>query len=274
MVYSNLRPAEALLRLSRLGIPYVELSYDNFSTLRKSGIDFTTLVNEVMNIHSSISSKVLIGHLPYGELINKAVVVSEQDKVIRELRRWVEFYSNIGIKVAAIHIPYQLAGPSDTSITFPQKIRDSCILFFKSLVKLGREYSLVLAVENRFERGIFGYLPYDLLDIINSVGDDYLRLCLDVGHAHINGISPKEYYKILHPNVVLIHLHDNDGSKDLHLPPYLGGIDWDGFLSTLKQLGYNGNYVLEVLCNDNIQRCDNIVNLLKILSNYLINSLP
>lgn len=274
MVYTSLKPSEALLRLSVLNMP-LELSFDNFQHYRKSlGVDYTTLMNEVRHTYTTLSSKLTVGHLPYGELLNRAVDIEQQEKVVDDLGKWISFYAELGIKVAAVHVPYVLPGLNDSSTTYPLKLKESCRKFFKFLVKVGREYNVVLAVENRFERGIYGYLPNDLLELINDVGDEYLRLCLDVGHAHVNGIPPKEYYRALHPHITLIHLHDNDGSKDQHLPPYLGSIDWRGFINTLRELSFKGNYVLEVLCNDHIQRCDNVAYLLRVLATYLLNELP
>ncbi|MEM2376427.1 MAG: sugar phosphate isomerase/epimerase, partial [Sulfolobales archaeon] len=153
----------------------------------------------------------------------------------------------------------------EDSLTYPQRIKEVNKDFFKKLAYIGREFSLTLAVENRYERGIYGYLPKDLIELVNNINDDHLKICLDTGHSVINGFQPSEYYKSLHPYVALIHAHDNDCSKDLHLPPYTGCIDWDSFLNTLKEFKYNNIMVFEVACSDSLRRCDNMVVVLKML---------
>jgi sugar phosphate isomerase/epimerase len=34
--------------------------------------------------------------------------------------------------------------------------------------------------------------------------------------------------------IAAVHLHDNHGEKDEHLPPYEGDIDWEAAIKTLK----------------------------------------
>ena len=46
-----------------------------------------------------------------------------------------------------------------------------------------------------------------------------------------------------------VHLHDNDGHRDLHLPIGTGRIDWDRFIPRLKGV-YDGTVTMEVFSND------------------------
>jgi len=48
---------------------------------------------------------------------------------------------------------------------------------------------------------------------------------LDLGHAHING-NLEESLQALSRHMAAMHVHDNDGVKDLHKPPYTGTIRW------------------------------------------------
>ena len=47
-----------------------------------------------------------------------------------------------------------------------------------------------------------------------------------------------------------VHLHDNDGRSDLHLPPGAGTIDWAAVVLALKDAGYDGTITLEVFSRD------------------------
>ncbi|MEM1826897.1 MAG: TIM barrel protein, partial [Desulfurococcaceae archaeon] len=69
------------------------------------------------------------------------------------------------------------------------------------------------------------------------------KICFDVGHAHVNGYNLLEFYKYIRNYLGVVHLHDNDGTKDQHLPPYSGSVDW---ASLLKYFNKNNLYVLEV----------------------------
>jgi sugar phosphate isomerase/epimerase len=42
-----------------------------------------------------------------------------------------------------------------------------------------------------------------------------------------------------------LHVHDNDGKRDIHQLPYHMAIDWDEILDALADVGYRGDFTLE-----------------------------
>jgi sugar phosphate isomerase/epimerase len=74
-----------------------------------------------------------------------------------------------------------------------------------------------------------------------------LRLCFDIGHAHLSDGVAKSL-EIMRDLVVTAHIHDNHGLKDEHLAPYeaaagdgkptgaSGSIDWKAALAELKSI--------------------------------------
>ena len=63
-----------------------------------------------------------------------------------------------------------------------------------------------------------------------------LRLCLDVGHAHMaDGVEAS--LETMKEFLVTSHVHDNHGEKDEHLPPFEGSIDWKAALAGLSAAG-------------------------------------
>jgi sugar phosphate isomerase/epimerase len=53
--------------------------------------------------------------------------------------------------------------------------------------------------------------------------------CLDVGHAHaFSPLEPRVWVERLGPRIVHLHVHDNAGDDDRHLPPGQGSIDFAG----------------------------------------------
>ena len=78
-----------------------------------------------------------------------------------------------------------------------------------------------------------------------------LRLHLDSGHAKLEGQGDrwKEYIERLGPKLGHVHLSDNDGSADQHLPlgaPPRGATDWPKHIRALRASGYDGTITLEV----------------------------
>jgi sugar phosphate isomerase/epimerase len=70
-------------------------------------------------------------------------------------------------------------------------------------------------------------------------------ICLDVGHAHIVG-DVMEAVETCSGHIVTTHLHDNGGTRDDHLIPGKGTIDWDGTMMAFQKVGYDGMQVFEL----------------------------
>ena len=89
---------------------------------------------------------------------------------------------------------------------------------------------------------------------LDKIGDDpgktNLGICIDVGHAYISqdaGREPiKNYIERYKGQLVHLHLHDNFGDDDEHLPIKDGSIDWQNLADTLKAVEYHGPAVLEL----------------------------
>lgn len=59
-------------------------------------------------------------------------------------------------------------------------------------------------------------------------------ICLDLGHAHIDGGLVHEIFHAA-PYLITLHAHDNFGVRDQHLPPGRGNIDWPLAMSILRR---------------------------------------
>lgn len=55
---------------------------------------------------------------------------------------------------------------------------------------------------------------------------EFLGICFDSGHA-ILGRDRTDAYAPLFDRLAVLHLHDNDGIDDQHLPVYDGAVKWD-----------------------------------------------
>ncbi len=71
----------------------------------------------------------------------------------------------------------------------------------------------------------------------------------DIGHLNIFGREPVKYLCRYKDKLMHVHLHDNNGIDDLHLPIGSGNIDWDHLVSVLKSI-YNGTITLEIFSDD------------------------
>jgi sugar phosphate isomerase/epimerase len=61
-----------------------------------------------------------------------------------------------------------------------------------------------------------------------------VKLCFDVGHAHLEG-SVSAGVEAARELIATTHVHDNGGERDDHFLPYDGTIDWNAALAALPQ---------------------------------------
>jgi sugar phosphate isomerase/epimerase len=116
----------------------------------------------------------------------------------------------------------------------PRK-RDAAFSSLEHLILHARHVGVTICVENTTsEMGDPSYLRA-FVDETRLTG---LRFNFDIGHAHLSDFPEAERieksFSPLRELVSSIHLHDNHGEKDEHLPPFDGTIDWPAAIKILQ----------------------------------------
>lgn len=89
----------------------------------------------------------------------------------------------------------------------------------------------VIAMENVYERG-----PHQLRPLFDALPSPHVRFCFDTGHANTFGRAPhQEWIEILGDRLGEIHIHDNDGTTDQHLPVGEGNFPFRDLLTLVRQ---------------------------------------
>lgn len=104
-----------------------------------------------------------------------------------------------------------------------------------------------LLLENILSVGTRSARLVELLDELDPDGE--VGLCLDLGHAHVEGGGGDgllEQLEAALPRLAHLHLHDNDAGSDQHLPPGRGTIPWRRVLDRLGEAGFHGLAALEI----------------------------
>lgn len=105
----------------------------------------------------------------------------------------------------------------------------------EKLLKCAKEYGVTVALENVGLRTtgslLFDYEEY--LSLLKRFPE--AAALLDTGHAHVNGWQLEDVLRDLNKRLIAVHIHDNDGSADSHLPVGSGNINWDGYFKALKK---------------------------------------
>lgn len=164
---------------------------------------------------------------------------SENNPSFLELVRSIEYASIIGasnIIVHGIKSPYGV----DSEDCFSKNLS-----FFKTLQTYAEKFKIKISVENLIHSAFI--TPFLLSQIIESLPESTFNICLDIGHSNCVGIKPADFIKQLPTGrLQALHIHDNLGSEDLHLLPFMGNIDWNQTIKTLVKYNYNGDLTLEI----------------------------
>jgi sugar phosphate isomerase/epimerase len=123
----------------------------------------------------------------------------------------------------------------------PRKI-DAAFSSLEHLAIFAKGHGVTIALENT--PGELGS-PETLVQFIKDTHLNDLKLCFDIGHAHMeDGVMAS--FETMRERIVTAHIHDNHGDKDEHLLPYEGTIDWDAALVALAQAPLNPALVMEL----------------------------
>jgi sugar phosphate isomerase/epimerase len=90
------------------------------------------------------------------------------------------------------------------------------------VVERAGRIDVTVAIENVFEKN-----PTTILSLLEGIQSPHFRHCLDVGHINLFGNIPMaQWVEAMAPYIAEIHVHDNRGEKDDHLPIGRGDIDF------------------------------------------------
>lgn len=129
------------------------------------------------------------------------------------------------------------------------------LLFWPPLLERASQAGCTMALENIFE-----VRPGTLAALLESVDSPQLGHCFDVGHWHLFAeVSLADWFAALGPRLSHLHLHDNFGQRDDHLPVGEGGIDFAALFSLIATLPHPPSMTLEAHNQEALQRSLNAV---------------
>jgi sugar phosphate isomerase/epimerase len=145
-----------------------------------------------------------------------------------ELKRVIDVADDLPYSRLILH----MGGSRETAD--PRK-RDAAFSTLEHLVLHAHHAGVTICMENTTsEMGDPAYLRA-FVDETRLTG---LRFNFDIGHAHLaDGPQEErieESFSPLRELVASVHLHDNHGDKDEHLPPFDGSIDWPAGIQLLQ----------------------------------------
>lgn len=132
--------------------------------------------------------------------------------------------------------------------------------FWKEEIKKYEKEGIKIVIENLVEEE-----PDILIELCDAVNSESFALCLDTGHMNVFSELPSsEWVKRINNRLQYVHLHDNKGENDEHLPVGKGNIDFDSFFDSIKKR----NDIIIALELDNSTPEEKIENLTEVMNKY------
>lgn len=228
-IYLSTIDASAPLLARRYGLG---LEIAEFCTAWNMDEKFPEAEMKVRENLQEIARRVL--HGPFNELFPCAIDPKARELAASRYRQAIRLAKGYGAEKVVIH------GGYNPWIYYPVWYTEQSVLFWKDFLKEDPGVRIVL--ENVLEEE-----PRMLLDIVKTVDDPRLRICLDVGH--VNAYSKKtvmEWLEVCGPYISHFHLHNNDGSWDTHSPLDRGSIPMRQLLSRAEALCPDATFTLEL----------------------------
>lgn len=127
----------------------------------------------------------------------------------------------------------------------PERFYEINFEYYSRLAEEAKRLDVTLCLENMPMPYLTLARTREILAFVKAVGNDHFRVCLDTGHAALF-CSPADDARLLGKEyLAVMHVHDNDGSGDRHDLPYTGVINWADYAASLKEIGYDGVFMLE-----------------------------
>jgi sugar phosphate isomerase/epimerase len=166
--------------------------------------------------------------------------------VVKEIGKALGVAGKLGIKKLTVH-PHTTPGIYGRLLS--KRLLEINIKSFREIAEIAEPLGISIMAENN-PSGVFSR-PDDFRFLFRKVPE--VKFHLDVGHAFVaggqKGIS--EFARAFRKRLIHVHVHDNWGQVDEHLPVGAGSIDFRKALAAIKGAGYNDTFTLEIHSPDN-----------------------
>ncbi len=128
----------------------------------------------------------------------------------------------------------------------PEKILSDSLVVYRHLCREAARRGIAITLETACnEMYEINTRPQAILDFITEVGADNFGICVDSGHCHLKNLDVAEVIRGCATLFLETHFHDNFGINDNHNPVGIGTINWFDIISTMNEVGYEGDITFE-----------------------------
>ena len=231
-------------RIWDAGIPLVEmfcarqhLDYRDKAQIAELGHWFRDSELQLHSLHSPIFSDDVWGKSGPSSVMNiTEPVKSRRMAVVDEIKRALDMAEIVPFRYLIQHVGV----PGEE---FDLRKFDAAFSSLEEIHVFARQRGVEVLLENTAN----SVASAEKLLMFFELTHMNLNVCLDVGHAHLQG-GVETVYRLLKQRILSTHVHDNNGKDDLHLFPFApkGTVDWTRTMEILRQEGDRYPLILEL----------------------------
>ena len=234
--------SEEIRALAPLGFDYLELCLDPPEASPEA---LAGRLAEIRAVADGEGLPILVGHLP-AFIWLADVYPAIRRASVDEVKKALDVLAELGVTKAVLHpgystgliriVPGQAGGYSLDSLGL--------------VLDHAEQTGVVICLENMFPKSGLFYRADEIDRVLAAL--PRVMMTFDLAHANIGArsgnilaVARAGTGRIRH-----VHLSDNSGAGDEHLPPGVGRADLAGGLRELKAMGYDETITLEVFAPD------------------------
>ena len=240
-------PVNAVKKLADIGFDTLDFNFSDYSfeSSMFAGDDWKSHIIEIKKCADDNGIEISQIHSPFYMIIDNNELEKFEEKM---MLRSFEACSLLGSPWAVIHSKRYSFGITRDNY---ERMKEYNIKRVQKLCAQAEEFGIGIALENifRFKEEFNSIGINQTSDIIATVDGAECRnlcVCLDTGHAFCDGLNPADAARKYGERLKVLHVHDNGGYSDQHVAPYVGRINWDEFMKSLKEIDYTGAFSLEI----------------------------
>ena len=222
---------------SKLRIRLLELKLDRLELLL--ALSKTDKVLELKNLSTSYDFKYFV-HAPSIDTNLASVNPPLRRAFKKTILKVIVFAAELDAELLVSHV-------GRLSRDYPQKLvrkaMKNAVDSLRRINQVSNDLGMVFTIENDHKSNDYvlaGY-PEQINYLIENVG---CKLTFDIGHANTIG-KIEDFTKLLDKFIVNVHLHDNDGKADEHLPIGKGSINFVRLFKKMKDWGSEKPLIIE-----------------------------
>jgi len=199
-------------------LPEIYFDGNALDTARQGDINHLAMALSAQDIDCTL-------HGPYMDLSPGGLDAKVREITLERIRKTMDLAALFKPKAVVFHPGFDPWRFEEYEHVWLEKSIEA----WKPIARKAEEIGTTVAVENVFEEE-----PRTLISLIEGVNSPNFGFCFDTGHYFVFSKAPLDHWlDPLGHYLVEVHLHDNHGTRDDHLPLGDGSMDFDEFFDLI-----------------------------------------